>query len=150
FLLGLQFIEQRIETQIVFFPERAIALEPFIRFSQGFRLQSAWTLLRFDAHGNQACAFEHFEVLGDRRLAHLERGGEFRNRGFAAGELGQDRATRGVGESGEGGVEALRGRHVYNLVVMIAIWLWRWSQVRSVSRPSLRSKRRAGTHGWAS
>ena len=49
--------------------------------------------------------FEHAHVLRDRRQRHLERLGELADRAFAAGELRQHRAARGIGQRGEGRVE---------------------------------------------
>jgi hypothetical protein len=49
--------------------------------------------------------FEHAHVLRDRRQGHLERFGELADRAFAAGELRQHRAARGIGQRGECRVE---------------------------------------------
>jgi len=40
-------------------------------------------------------------------LAHLKRLGEFLNRGFAGGQTSEDGAPGGIGERGEGGIEAI-------------------------------------------
>ena len=60
-------------------------------------------------------AFEYLEMLGNGGLAHGKRLGQFVDRGFAGGEAGKDGAARGIGESGEGGVEMCITTRLHNL-----------------------------------
>ena len=66
--------------------------------------------------GIDAGPLEHLEVLGDRRLAQIERLGQLVDRRLPLGKTRQDRAPRGVGEGREGEGEPI-GRHVFNLRV---------------------------------
>ena len=56
---------------------------------------------------DQAGAFQHLQVFGNRRLAHGEGLGQFVHRGFPRSQPGQDGAAGGVGEGEEGCVEVL-------------------------------------------
>src|ERR671919_935519 len=67
--------------------------------------------LSLPAADDQPRSLEHLEVARDRRQAHRERFRQLVHCRLALGETGQDRAARGIGESGEGEAE-LVGRHV--------------------------------------
>src|SRR5262249_31491459 len=56
---------------------------------------------------DQAGLLQHLKVARDGRLGHRERRGELHHRSLAAGEAREDRPARRIGESGEGGVEAI-------------------------------------------
>src|SRR5262249_5174528 len=58
---------------------------------------------------NQPRALQHLQVPRHRRQADVERLGEFRNRGLAERQPGQDGPPRRVGESREGGAEVVGG-----------------------------------------
>src|SRR5690606_40039790 len=71
--LGLEFFEQRVEALVVLFEDRAVAFDPVHGLLQSLGCQPAWTPLRIDIHQDEAGALQHFQVLGDGGLAHLER-----------------------------------------------------------------------------
>src|SRR5690606_28002211 len=90
---GLEFVEQRVEAPVVLFEGLAAALDPVHGLFQSPRLQFAWAPLRVDAHGDEAGALEHFQMLGDGGLAQFERFGEFGHGGFARRQPRQDGAA---------------------------------------------------------
>ena len=55
----------------------------------------------------ESCALEHAQMLGDARKRHLELGRQLADGAFAAREIHQNRASGGIGERAEGGVERL-------------------------------------------
>lgn len=57
---------------------------------------------------DQPRALQHPQVLGDGGQGDAERTGELRDGGLPDPKPGQDRASRGVGEGGEGRVEPER------------------------------------------
>ena len=61
------------------------------------------------AHGREAGPLEHAEMLGDAGQRHVETVGDLLDRAIAAGELGENRASRAIGESAERGVERIFG-----------------------------------------
>ncbi len=79
----LQRFEERIETLEVLLPERAIGLEPVHGLAEGARVDPARPPLRITAAGDEAGALQHFQVLGNRRLADDERFGELGHRRFS-------------------------------------------------------------------
>src|SRR6478672_11245680 len=93
-------------------PEPAIFLEPVVDALQRIQLDPARPPLRLAAAGDQAGMLQHLEMPRDRGPADVERFGQFRNRGFAERQPGQNRSTRWVGECLKGGAEVV-GRHLY-------------------------------------
>lgn len=110
-LFGLELFEQRIEALIVLFEDFPVVFDPVHGLIQSFGFQSAGTPLRIAANRNESGALEHFQVLGDGGLAHLEGLGELHHRRFPGREPCEDGAASRVGEGGEGEVEALRWLH---------------------------------------
>lgn len=110
-LFGLEFLENGIQALEITFPDFAVAFEPVADFGKGLGFDAARAALGVAAAGDKAGAFEDAKVLGDGRLRHVEGLGEFVDRGIAENQAGQDSAARGVGESGEGGVESVGGGH---------------------------------------
>src|SRR5688572_10687811 len=102
YLLRLNLLQIGVQPIESLFPEFAILLHPVGDRLERFWLQAARTPLRLAAASDEAGALEHLEVLGDRRKAHLEGRSPLCDRRLAAGEPGQDRPARRVGESGEG------------------------------------------------
>ena len=112
-LLGL--VEKSFERVELVLPEDAIEGEPIgglphRRDGETAHADAADFLLR-----DEACLFQHAEVLHDGGHGDFMGANEFSDGGVAALESGQDASTRGVAESGEGGVE--RG------LIMTFIWL---------------------------
>jgi hypothetical protein len=108
-------VEKGVEALEVGGPDAAVFFEPVGGFDERLGLEAAGAALGVLAAGDEAGAFEDFEVLGDGRLGHGERLGEFVDGGLAGGEAGEDGAASGVGEGGEGGVEALGRGHCITL-----------------------------------
>jgi hypothetical protein len=84
--------------------------DPVSDVFQGRRLELAGPPLRHAAARDQARALEHLEVLRDGGKAHPEGLRQLGDRSLPRRESGEDRAPRRVGESREGGGEAI-GRH---------------------------------------
>src|SRR5258706_14420335 len=114
---GLHLAQQVVEAQKRGFPELAVMLQPRRGLRERFRLELARPPLRVAAGGNESGALQHLEVFGDGRLAHRKRFGQFRYRGGAGSEARKDRAPRGVGEGGKGGVEA-GGAHSWKTILL--------------------------------
>jgi hypothetical protein len=102
---GLEFVEQCIEALVVLFEDPAVTFDPIHGLSQPLRFQFAGAPLRIDAHRDEAGTLEHFQVPGNRGLAHLERLGKFRHGGLPLRQPRQDGAAGGVGQGGEGPIE---------------------------------------------
>lgn len=64
-------------------PRLAILFDPSRNFFEWNRSQPARPSLRIAASFNQARAFEHFQMLGDRRHRHIKRLGQFGHRSLA-------------------------------------------------------------------
>jgi hypothetical protein len=79
-----------------------MALDPRSGLVERVGLEPTGSALAVLPDGNQSRALEYLEVLGDRRLAQVERGSELGNRRLALGEPREDRAARRVGEGGGG------------------------------------------------
>ena len=109
--VGLHFLEQGVEALEARLTELAVVLQPAGGVGSGWRLEPAGAALGVAAARDQAGVLQHLEVLGDRGLAHLERLGELLDRGLAQREPREDRPSRRVGKSGEGGVELMSRRH---------------------------------------
>src|SRR5437016_3722220 len=117
-LLALQPGEVGIEALEAPLPVAPIALGPVRHLPQRPRLEPARPRLRPAAADDEPGPLEHLQMLRDRRLAHAEGLRELHHARLPAGEAGEDRAARRVGECGEGLVEAV-GRHAYK-----TIWLY--------------------------
>ena len=123
FFLEFHFVEKGIEALEIALPEFAVAFEPAGGFRERFWSEAARATLSVATAGNEAGAFEDEKVFRNGGLAHGKRFCEFEDAGFAAGEAREDGAAGGVGESGEGGVEAVGLRHyitqrLYNQMVI--------------------------------
>src|SRR5262245_47358845 len=112
FLLGLQFLKVGVQTIEALFPELAVMFEPVGGAFKRRGVQTTGTPLCFAALADEAGAFEHAQVLGDRRKAHGEGLGELRDREFARSEAREDGAASRIGESSEGGGKVVGG-HLY-------------------------------------
>src|SRR5256885_1639370 len=66
-LLRLQVLEVIVEAVETLFPETAVVLDPVGDILQRPGVEPAWPPLRLAAARDQSGAFEHLEVLGDRR-----------------------------------------------------------------------------------
>src|SRR6186713_1938994 len=73
-------------------PVFAIGLHPLRCFAHGPCAQATGTPLRLAALADQPRALQHFQMLGDRRQAHVEGLGELGDRCFAGSEPRQDGA----------------------------------------------------------
>src|SRR5215469_6731321 len=105
-LLTLQLVEILTETLEAVLPVAAIALGPVGDFLERRRLQATGARLGRATAADEAGALEHFQMLGDGRLAHGERPRQLHHAGIAGGKPRQDGTARRVGERGKGRVEA--------------------------------------------
>src|SRR5712692_3941577 len=105
--LALQLPEVAVQLVEALLPVAPVVLDPVGDVLERIRLKPAGPPLRLAAALDQPGALEHFQVLGHGGEAHVEGLGQFQDRGFARGEAREDRAPRGIGESGEGRAEAI-------------------------------------------
>src|SRR3569623_1066645 len=92
FQIGIKAVEARL-------PEFPVEIVPVSRLFQRHGLQLAWPPLRLAPARNQPRPFQHLEMFGDGRKAHLARLGEFIAGGLPPREPRQDRAPRRIGKS---------------------------------------------------
>src|SRR4051812_25219324 len=76
FLLVLQLAKVFVEPIEALFPELAIVADPVRHFLERAGVETAGAPLRVASAGDQPGALEHFQVLRDRRQAHVERLGQ--------------------------------------------------------------------------
>src|SRR5579863_7553735 len=108
-LLGLQLLQIGCQSIQALFPEDAIFLQPIGGAFEGGGFEAARTELRVAAAGDEAGVLQDFEMLGDGGQAHVERFGEFCDRGLSGREAREDGAPRGVGKGGESQAEVVGG-----------------------------------------
>src|SRR6266550_2574783 len=108
FLLSLQLAEICIEAFEALLPVAAIALGPFRHLLQRSGPQPAGPGLRLATTNDESGALQHLQVLRDGGLAHVEGLGELHHSRLPGGEAREDRAPRGVRQSGKGLVEVAR------------------------------------------
>src|SRR5688572_28335639 len=99
-----QMVVEAVEAAL---PELPVALQPAGDVLQRARVEPTGPPLRRPAAADQAGAFEDPQMFGDRLEADRERLGQLVDRRLSAGELGQDRAARRVGERGQRGAELI-------------------------------------------
>jgi len=103
-LHDLQIVGQAIEASV---PEALIAFEPLEDISEGSGLEVAGAPLRLSATRNQARGFQHLQVLGNGRKAHVIRLGQLSHGGVAIRQSGKDSTPRGIAESEQGRAETV-------------------------------------------
>src|SRR5258705_238185 len=101
-LLFLQFAQVLVKAIEAVFPEPAVVIEPVGDFFQACGLDAAGAPLRIAAAGDEPRVLENFQMLRDRRQAHLERLGQLRHRGVPARETRENRPAGRIGQSREG------------------------------------------------
>jgi hypothetical protein len=72
FGIGLELVEQGIESQKVFLPESAVPFEPGFQLLKRRRPQPIDPALRVYPNVDQTCVTEHSQMLGDLGLAQAE------------------------------------------------------------------------------
>src|SRR5471030_393303 len=117
-LLFLHVLEVKVQTVEPLFPDHAVVLDPVRDLLERLRREPAGTPLRLAAAGDEARALQHLEVLGDGRLAHVERPGQLSDVGLARREACQDRPPGGIGEGGKGSAQRVRSHDVSVHLVM--------------------------------
>ena len=98
-------IEKFFERVELVLPEDAVEGEPVGGLLHGRDGKAAHADTADLLLGDEACLFEHAEVLHDGRHGDFMGANEFCDGGLAALESGQDATARWVAECGEGGVE---------------------------------------------
>jgi len=106
-LLPFEMVQIFIQSNETLGPKSSVMLNPLRCISKWTRFELAWPPLGFAAARNKPCTFKHFQVLRDRRKAHLERLCKLSYRGLARSEAGENGTSRGIGKSGEGGAEVV-------------------------------------------
>src|SRR5690606_597710 len=101
----------RVETLEVALPDLAMALDPVRGGLERLRLEAPRSTLPDLAHGHEARALQHLEVLGDGRLADVEGRGELPHRRLSGRQTREDRAAGGIREREERGVELIAELH---------------------------------------
>src|SRR5580658_8298672 len=89
-LLGLQLFQVIAQPVEVLFPKPAIVAKPVVDIAKGRRGKPARPPLRLAAALDEAGALQHFQMLRNRRKAHVEGRTELGDRGFARGEAGEE------------------------------------------------------------
>src|SRR6266496_676104 len=124
--LALQLLQDVVEARVALLPVLAVRRDPVGDQLEAARLEAAGAALGVAAARDEAGPLEHLEVLRDRRLAHVVRFGQLEHGRLTARQLGHHRASRAIGERGEGRVQVVggeaggrRGRHG----LYITIWL---------------------------
>ena len=114
-LLAFQFAKIVAETIEALLPETAIALRPIGDVLERTCREAAGPPLRLMPARDEVCAFEHLQVFGDSRQAHVERFGQLRHGSRAGNQAREDGASSGISEGGESGGQLIRGHAVFNL-----------------------------------
>src|SRR6185312_6295413 len=116
FLLGLHLVKQGIQALEAALPKPAIVLQPSNGFGERLCLEPPRPPLRIAAPRNQACPFQHLQMLRNRGLSHRERLGQLHNRRFPGRKERQDRPPRWVGKRGECCIEVAGTVHCYSSI----------------------------------
>src|SRR5271165_629013 len=82
---GLQLLQKAIEASELRLPELAVIVQPLRGVAERGRFQAPRTPLGIPPARNQSRSFEHFEVFGNRRLAHGKWLCQVRDGGVALG-----------------------------------------------------------------
>ena len=114
-------LQERFETIETFAPEGAVEIEPLRDRRQRIRLGAIMSFAAGAAMAHELGALEHGEVLGDSRLRYAGKESEGVDGLFAAaGEVLEDGAAAGVGESAEDVIcIGRRHEHNHNRLVMV-------------------------------
>lgn len=86
-------------------PDPPVLLDPAHGRVECLPLKMAGTELGPAGPGDEPTAFEHLEVLGNRRKGHVEGRGQLVHRGVALRQAGHDRPAGRVRQGGESGVK---------------------------------------------
>lgn len=105
--LSLDIAEIIIQPVKPFFPEAPVMFEPICCILQRLCLEPARTPLSIAAAFNQAGVFQHIQMLGDGREAHVERPGKFGHRLVTGGKAGKNRTPGGIRQSRKNRVESI-------------------------------------------
>ena len=100
-----QFDQISIQTIEAFFPETAVFLHKVGNVLERTSFQAARPPLGFAPARDQSSALQNFQMLGNRRHAHLKRLGQLGNRCLTRRQASQYGAPRGIGQGREGGAE---------------------------------------------
>src|SRR5687768_992382 len=103
--LRLHVAQHCIEAVKTRLPERAVALQPLVRFLEPSGFDAAGTPLRVAAARDQARMLEYLQMLGDRRLTHCKRLRQFHHRRLSGRKPRDDRPPGGICKRGERGIE---------------------------------------------
>src|SRR5882672_398208 len=117
FLLFLEGAEVMVEAVEALIPEPPVMFHPIGHLAEGAGAEAAGAPLGPAEAGDEPCAVQHLQVLRHGREAHLERPGDFEDRGLARGQARQDRAPGRVGEGRERGAQVLVGSHGLNHLI---------------------------------
>src|SRR5215813_441877 len=113
-LLFGQLTQVLVEAVEALFPEAAVEGGPVGDVLERRRLQTAGTPLRVAAADDQSGPFEHLQVFGDGRQAHVEGLGELGDGRVTRRETGENGAPGRVGERGERGAELIESHGLHS------------------------------------
>jgi len=108
--------KQDIEAIVAFFESFAQHRQPLVHRLKAGLGETAGSPGAIDARCHQSRLFEHFEMLRDCRLRHLEWFGEFRYGCFSEREASENCAACWISECGKGGIEIQMLMHKYILI----------------------------------
>src|SRR6202035_5305983 len=109
FLLLLHLFQVVVQAGKFLFPETAEGFKPLSDILEWDRNEHARTPLSIARTHNQAGSFEYVEVFGDRRLTEDERLHKLGDIRVSQHETGEDRASCGICERGEGQAQTVGG-----------------------------------------
>ena len=118
----MPFLQRGIWSVEAPFPQRSELLDPVHRLLKLLAIDPAGAQLGLAAFGQQAGFFQHFDMFRDGRQAHLERRGQFIDRGFPLQQALEHGPPCGVGQGGEGQTHGICCRaHIIYLPVNLPI-----------------------------
>src|SRR5258705_12127642 len=95
-IVSLQLFEQFVEALKADLPILAVSFQPFGGLCERLGHELAWASLCIQAARNEARPLQHFEVFGNRRLAHRERRGQLLHLSLSRRETCKDFIPRRI------------------------------------------------------
>jgi hypothetical protein len=105
----LQVLYQLVELE---FPEALVARDPIDGIAHGRCHQRSAMRASLEADAGETCAFEHTDVLGHCRQAHVEAGCQLADRLVARRQAREDLASGRVGQGAKRAIERLLINHL--------------------------------------
>ena len=107
----LELLQVGIESAEPLFPVLSLAFDPDRNLAKRLGFESTRPPLRLPPFRDEASAFKHLEVLGDRRQTHVERLRQFLDADLSRCESSKNRPPRRIGEGGKRSAKGIVGVH---------------------------------------